>query len=196
MGELAQATLFPSAQKHDPGGKVLLRIPAHWKSSAVFSPCERYRYELSRIWNDVERPRLVLWLMMNPSVADLEITDPTVAKCCRLSQRWGYDGVLIGNICAYRATDKQNLPASIQDGTGPENMSHLLQMAQRGSLIVVAHGIFHTRQYNEHAAAVCKVIHSHGYRLNILRLSKSGVPCHPLYLPEDLAPTNWEPKRA
>ena len=40
---------------------------------AVISPCGKYRYSLTRQWN--EKP-LVAWVMLNPSSADAEPRRP------------------------------------------------------------------------------------------------------------------------
>jgi hypothetical protein len=185
-----QSTLFEPAPKHDPGGKVRLAIPPHWKSNAVFSPCERYRYELSRIWNDdVDKQRLVLWILMNPSTADVNFNDPTIAKCCRFSHKWGYDGLLIGNICAYRATNNKNLPDDPLEAVGPENGRYLLSMATRASLVVVAHGQL-PKRLKIYANAVVALFRPL-VKLHHLRLAKDGSPWHPLYLPETVKPIHW-----
>ena len=38
------------------------------KKSAIFSPCNQYRYSLSRVWNLSQKPALIIGL--NPSTAD------------------------------------------------------------------------------------------------------------------------------
>ena len=80
--------------KHDPGCRRVMRVPVHWEIDGEFSDCGRYRYKLSQRW--AEGPR-VLFCLMNPSGADLRVTDMTVSKCARLAQRWGYGGLMVGN---------------------------------------------------------------------------------------------------
>lgn len=176
---------------HDPGGKVRIAIPASWESEAVFSPCERYRYELSRIWRPGPNPRLVLFVMMNPSTADVKVNDPTIAKCCRFAQAWGYDGLLIGNVCAYRATDKRNLPADLVDAMGGDNHVHLILMARRAKLIVMAHGKL-PEKLRCLAVTIELFLRMYDFKLHVLRFAKDGTPYHPLYLKEDLRPVEWK----
>ena len=58
---------------HDPGGKVRLRLPDGVIGGATFSECGRYRQALTRDWTpDGIAPRTVLFIGMNPSVADAE----------------------------------------------------------------------------------------------------------------------------
>ena len=77
--------------------------------------------------------------MMNPSTADLEVDDPTVAKCGRLARRWGYAGLMVGNTFAYRATVQSRL-AEVPDPIGPDNDRHLLEMAREAAMTVFAYG--------------------------------------------------------
>lgn len=82
--------------KHDPGGKVRIKLALDVKSNIVFGgPDDCYRYRLSRTWDKIQ-PH-VLWVMMNPSVADHDGDDPTVAKCGRLARAWGYGDIYVGN---------------------------------------------------------------------------------------------------
>ena len=90
--------------------------------SAVLSPCWTYRYELTRRWSS--RP-LVGWVMLNPSTADAEADDPTVRRCVRFANAWGYGGLVIRNLFALRATDPSEL------GQLPA-CPRLLRLATRG----------------------------------------------------------------
>ena len=129
--------------------------------------------------------------MQNPSVAVLRVNDPTIAKDCVFAQRWGYDGLLIGNVCAYRATQNKNLPKSISEAVGPENLTHLVDMAADASMIVMAYG-----QLPKHLKSVgpstAKHLRETGFKLHALRLAKDGQPWHPLYLPGDSSPKEWD----
>ena len=62
-------------------------------STATLSPCGVYRYDLTRVW-DRQRP-LCLFLMLNPSTADAERSDPTVTRCLNYAHAWGYGGQYI-----------------------------------------------------------------------------------------------------
>lgn len=176
---------------HDPGGKVRLTLPDDVKSTAVFGGAgDCYRYELIRTWN-AELP-YAMWVMMNPSTADPFVDDPSVAKCRRLARAWGYGGILVGNTFAYRATDKTRL-RMIDDPVGPENDKHLIAMAKKAKLVLFAYGQPGHATLRPRGLAVARLILQHtALRPHVLRLSKDGTPCHPLYLPESLKPVPWE----
>ena len=72
--------------KHDAGGKSRPSWPSDSKISAVFSECQKYRYQLREIW-DESKP-FAMWLLMNPSVACLDYGDPTLIRTGRFARSW------------------------------------------------------------------------------------------------------------
>lgn len=146
-----------------------------------------YRYMLSHVW-DPEKP-MAMWLMMNPSVADHRILDPTVAKTGRVSAALGYGGQFIANVCAYRATDRLRL-LEVSDPVGPSNHQHVVAMARSSGIIVVAHGLL-PGDLQRHADATCRILLDNGHKPHVLRLTKDGAPSHPLYIPDATVPQPW-----
>lgn len=174
---------------HDPGGKIKPKWPSESTVEAKFSVCGRYRYLLSEIW-DTERP-LVMFLMMNPSVACLDYADRTLAKTGKYARLWGYGGQLVGNVHAYRVTDKARL-TEVEDPVGPENDTALLYMANRAEVVVLAYGL-PPKPLRLRAKAVVDVLKDK-FHLQYLTLTKDGTPMHPLYLKSDLRPTDYKSK--
>ncbi|QOX79846.1 DUF1643 domain-containing protein [Trichlorobacter lovleyi] len=173
-----------SAGAHDAGGKLRPDWPEDSVVTARFSPCGRYRYELSEIW-DCNKP-LVLWILMNPSVACLDHSDPTLRRTGNFSRSWGYGGQLVGNVHAYRATNKHDL-LKVDDPVGPDNDLVILDMASRAQTVVLAYGS-PPRQLKTRGQKVTRLLQDHP-GLSYLKLSKDGVtPVHPLYLPSSLQP--------
>jgi hypothetical protein len=78
-----------------------------------------------------------MWLLMNPSVACVDHADPTLRKTGSFSRRWGYGGQLVGNVHAYRATDKMRL-LEVEDPVGPENDQMIASMAEEASMVILA----------------------------------------------------------
>lgn len=87
-------------------------------AGVLLSPDERYRYVLWRLW---ERHRgACTFVMLNPSVADEKLPDPTVTKCVGFARRWGFGAVIVVNLFALRSTLPEVLKKA-QDPTGPHN---------------------------------------------------------------------------
>ncbi|WP_283195515.1 DUF1643 domain-containing protein [Rhizobium sp. AN80A] len=88
--------------------------------AATISDCTRYRYELRRVWD--ANQRLLVVCMLNPSTADAEKDDPTIRELTYFAKLWGYGGLLIVNLYAFRASQPREMMA--QDGNiivGPKN---------------------------------------------------------------------------
>ena len=113
-------SVLPTPPLHDVGCKRAIRLPADTTSGAEFSPCKQYRLKLVQRWS---MGPFILWCMMNPSIAGEQLgaqalSDATVAKTGRISRRLGFGGQMIGNACAYRATDRMRL-LEVKDPVGP-----------------------------------------------------------------------------
>src|SRR5436190_22946192 len=70
---------------------------------ATLSECRRYRYTLTRVW-DESYPRIA-WIGLNPSTADENVLDPTLRRVVRFSMDWGFGSFTMLNLFALRATD-------------------------------------------------------------------------------------------
>jgi len=143
----------------------------------------RYRYVLTRTWSPADQG--ITWVMLNPSTATAEEDDPTIRRCIGFSQMWGYGGMTIVNLFAYRATDPAEL-FRVDDPTGPMNHHHIERQIQRTSLVVAAWGAGHNASFGGIAVddpiSVESFCHRAGVPLKCLGRTRSGAPRHPLYV--------------
>ncbi len=159
-------------------------------ASAVLSEDERYRYHLCRWWGDGRR---VVFVMLNPSTADADVDDPTVRKCMGFARRWGFDGIDVVNLYAFRATKPEKLAVARSlaiDVIGASNNAFLTALArqaheQNAPLI----GAWGAHAEPTRVQSVLRLPHFD--RLHALALTKTGQPGHPLYLPNDSAPSPY-----
>jgi hypothetical protein len=166
-----------------------LFAPCQELSGALFSDCGRYRYKLHRKWGRGDR--WCAFICLNPSTADETKNDPTVERLERRARSWGYDGLYVVNLFAFRATDPRAMKAA-EDPVGPDNNMAILEVAAAcggTGLIVCAWGTHGT--YRGRDKEVYWLLTRGDYLLHYLKLSKDGIPCHPLYLGYDLKPTLW-----
>lgn len=149
--------------------------------TAVLSPCRTYRYALERRWSDGP---FVLFVGLNPSTADESVDDPTIRRCIRFARDWGYGGLLMGNLFAYRATDPREL-AKVADPQGPDNEVWLTTLATRAALTVVAWGAHPMAQ-----GRIRNAVEALG-DVHVLGLTKDDHPRHPLYMRADSKPVPY-----
>jgi hypothetical protein len=81
------------------------------RAGAEFSPCRRYRYALYRDRGALLGPK-VMFVGLNPSTADETVDDPTIRRCIRFARDWGYDGLIMANLYAWRAPKPRDLYAT------------------------------------------------------------------------------------
>jgi len=151
-------------------------------SSAEFSPDRVHRYELWRTWD--KSKGIAMFIGLNPSTADEIKNDPTVTRCINYAKKWGYGGMIMSNIFAYRATDPKIMKGAT-DPVGPDNDEWLVKSSKEASLIVAAWG--NHGEFMERGTAVMNLFD--GTELHCLSLNKTGHPKHPLYCSSSLKPT-------
>ncbi|EST22803.1 hypothetical protein M877_28920 [Streptomyces niveus NCIMB 11891] len=163
------------------------------RRTAEISHCGRYRYRLTREWDDARPP--ATFVMLNPSTADAVQDDATVRKCTRYAQRWGCGSLVVVNLYAWRATDPRELPADERLRVGPDGDGWLSQAAldalDAGGPLVAAWGTHATEQ------RVADVLTLPGMgRLMALTVTRDGHPGHPLYLRSEARLVNWASRGA
>jgi hypothetical protein len=154
------------------------------RRSAVFDASGRYRYRLARVW-DAALPR-VTFVLLNPSTADRHRDDPTIRRCIGFAQAWGYGGVEVLNLFAWRATKPRDLRRASAP-VGPANDRHLRAAARRCGRVVVAWGTHGAWQGRGQAALA--LLRRHGCTPLCLGLTRDGQPRHVLYRRYETRPT-------
>lgn len=152
------------------------------ESSATISPCGRYRYDLVRKWGTGPH---VLFVCLNPSTADGTQDDPTIRKCRGYAQRWGYDGLVMCNLFAYRATDPAELH-HVDDPVGPDNDRYLAMHIAAAKTVILAWGT--EGNLRQRAEKFLQFFPGSRASMQCLRITSRGFPNHPLYLPDRLTP--------
>lgn len=158
------------------------------RTDTVLSEDKVYRYKLGRRWSEGS-DALVTFVMLNPSTADAELDDPTIRRCIGFAKGWGYGGLLVVNLYAYRATQPVDLWRAA-DPVGPQNDGYLREALEvagiRQEPVIAAWGA------NARPDRVRQVLAMPwADRLMALKVTKSGAPGHPLYLRSDAQPERW-----
>lgn len=142
-----------------------------------------YRYTLTRTWDSSAEP-LVL-ILLNPSTADASQDDPTIRRCIGFAKRWGFGGIVVVNLYAYRATKPRDMLAA-DDPVGPDNDRIIAEVVD-GNTVVAAWG---TNARRERVAEVLELI-PRTTQLLALEITKNGHPRHPLFVLGEAQPVPW-----
>lgn len=177
-----------------------------------FSPCRKWRYTLWRNWSDEPvhenadmfrgqpqkkygtKSDYLQVIGLNPSTADETINDPTVARCIDFAKRWGFGGLCMTNLFAFRATDpdvmkEQLYPISDPDGDR-NNDGWIQETASGAGLILCAwgnHGSFLDRSGK--VSFALKTLFP--AKLVALAMTNAMQPKHPLYIKADTEPFSY-----
>lgn len=149
------------------------------KSNANLSICRKYRYALWRIW-DESKP-YAMFIGLNPSTADETENDPTINRCISYSEDWGYGGLCMANLFAFRATEPSHMMSS-DDPIGSDNDEWLKKLSKDAGVIVAAWG--NKGSYLNRSKKIIDMIPN----LMCLKVNKSREPAHPLYQPRTAKP--------
>ncbi|MGG6270258.1 DUF1643 domain-containing protein [Leptolyngbya sp. AN03gr2] len=152
-------------------------------NGAIFDSSGNYRYALWRSWNNSPR---VGFVMLNPNQADAELNDPTIRRCIGFASSWGFGGLEVVNLFAYRAKTPQLLKQAVEP-IGKDNDRYLFTLSERVNLIILAWGNW-GRFGGRHREVLPFFQTENIYTLGVTKL---GHPKHPLYLRRDSDRIRW-----
>mgnify|MGYP001554156276 CR=1 FL=1 len=144
---------------------------------ALVSACGRYRYWLTRAWD--QSLSEIAFVMLNPSRADHLVDDPTIRRCIGFAKDAGFGRLRVVNLFALRTAYPGELKTA-PDPAGPENAAHLDAALASGSAIVAAwgaHGAF-----GDAAARFVVRANLQAVPMLCLGRTREGHPRHPLYV--------------
>lgn len=152
-------------------------------NGAEFSTDRSYRYALWRIWD--ENKPWVLFIGLNPSTANEAVNDSTLNKCIHFADSWGFGGVYMVNLFAYRATEPKDMKRAAEP-VGQDNDAWIEKLSKQAGMVVAAWG--NDGDYLGRA----DIIRSRYSDLKCLKVNASGEPAHPLYQPNSAVAIEYE----
>ena len=159
------------------------------RADAIIDETHQYRYSLTREWSSLRR---VVWIMLNPSTADARQDDPTIRKCVGFARKWGYGGIEVVNLFAYRATNPNAL-AKFSQPIGLDNDFYIRRAVNNNAgLVIPAWGA--NPFAKDRVLPVHRLLFEVKEIIRCLGITKSGAPRHPLYVPYDTRLKVYDPR--
>jgi len=137
--------------------------------SARFSNDKKHRYKLSRHW-DLNKPQ-ILYIMLNPSIGNEIIDDPTIRRLLSFTKKFDYGGFFVGNLFTYITPNPKTLDTSI--GLTNKNLNVLTNLVSKADVVVYAWGNS-IEEPNEFKKFISNPM--------CFEKNLNGTPKHPLYL--------------
>ena len=162
------------------------------RTEAVFSECRRYRYSLNRVWDDTASK--VLFVMLNPSAADENRNDPTVARCHERARRLngGRRGAYrVCNLFALISPYPRLLESGVRVGDDRINDTAIAEACGWADTVVCAWGGSKgfIIERGHHVERLMRA--AFGGPLFCLAVNASGTPRHPLYVSHNTELMEW-----
>ncbi len=158
-------------------------IRAEFSIKTKFSPDKKKKYRYlweAQISNQAGNGKPVTFVMLNPSKADENSTDPTIDKCLVYAYVLGYTTLRVVNLFAYCTSNSEELPDDYNECVGPCNNSAIRHAVSDAPLIVCAWGdkgqLFNRA---DEVRKQLKLLDNYRERLYCLGYNGSGEPSHP-----------------
>ena len=145
---------------------------------AEFSIDKKERYSLKREWDKSKNK--ILYIMLNPSLADDKNDDPTIRRLISFTKKYNYGGFLVGNIFTTITPNPKEIDKS--KGISDKNFEKLLKLINKADQIVYAWG----DNIEEPQLLKELVLNPKCFGKNL-----NGSPKHPLYLPSETKLINF-----
>jgi len=136
---------------------------------AKFSIDKKHRYELSRHW-DLSKSD-ILFIMLNPSIANEDIDDPTIKRLISFTREFKHGGFFVANLFTYITPYSKTLDTSI--GLTKLNLKTIKNLVNKVDEVIYAWGS--SIKEPQELKNLVKNPKCFGKNLN-------GTPKHPLYL--------------
>ena len=140
--------------------------------AAEISNDRKERFSLSRVW-DIKKPKL-LYIMLNPSIADDKRDDPTIKRLIFFTKKYRYGGFYVANLFTQITPYPKEL--NMDNRSKKNNLKIINDLIKKSDSIVYAWGnlVSEPRELME----IIDNPLCFGKNLN-------GTPKHPLYLPSN-----------
>lgn len=183
--------MLPDLATHNPGGKVMLKLPPGVIGGASFhGPGDCYRASLWRVRESETLGRYALWIGTNPSTARGDVDDPTVrCEWYYTTLQLGLSGYLKMNLADYRATDPKALRSAPVPIRSNHNLGMIVAAARKASRVIAAWGA--EPMVAGLAPETAQALAAEGIELWCLGTTKSGAPRHPLYVRRTTPLERW-----
>lgn len=154
--------------------------------SAIFDDDRKYRYLLTRVW-DEQKPK-AMCIGLNPSTANEENNDRTIGKLINILSNAGYGGFYMTNLFALISPypdDLRKYPDPVRD-----NDKWIQYARQECNDVIFCWGAFKQATYR--AKRICEVF---GTTALCFGKNANGSPKHPLFLKSTITLQPWPTRK-
>jgi len=145
---------------------------------AAFSDCSKYRYALWRTMD--EKKPSIMFIGLNPSLANETTDDPTIRRVKSFAEKWGYGKIYMLNLFAY-ITPYPNELRKCDAPIGEKTDLYLQEIRSKCEEVIFAWGDYNSNGRDKSVVGMFP-------NGKALFINKNGTPRHPLYVPRNVVP--------
>ena len=149
---------------------------------AVFSENEKYRYMLSKVW-DENKPKAVM-IGINPSKATHLKGDNTATNAMNYFIDNGYGTMIIVNLFAFMSTKIEGL-SKREKLYEDLNNDYIKKACEEADMVLVAWG--YGKEHSDRKQEVVKILNQYRHKVKCFKTKANKKPCHLRVICED-----WE----
>ena len=149
---------------------------------AVFSENEKYRYMLSKVW-DENKPKAVM-IGINPSKATHLKGDNTATNAMNYFIDNGYGTMIIVNLFAFMSTKIEGL-SKREKLYEDLNNDYIKKACEEADMVLVAWG--YAKEHSDRKQEVVKILNQYRHKVKCFKTKANKKPCHLRVICED-----WE----
>ena len=152
------------------------------KSSAVFSTCREYRWRLNRYISDSKKE--LIFIGLNPSLANSFHDDPTLRRLVAFAGNWGYGSLIVVNLFARISKSPKSLK-TCNDPIGWNNdleLDKIINYWSKQELCDLWIGWGVNGKFMNRDVRLLRKIRNSSKKPLVIGLTKDGHPKHPLYI--------------
>lgn len=150
----------------------------------IMTKDNKYRFDLFEHWDD--KKGYVLFIGLNPST---RFSGGLVTRCRNLAKEWGYGGIHVMNLFAFRTPSPNILFKQGNPEGHPVNAREILRVAKSAKLIVACWGNLGT--FKDQDNKIIMLLSLNGHDLYNLGLTQQGNPKHAAYVEKGVKPQLW-----
>lgn len=157
---------------------------------------KKFRFLLEEYWGSEDT--CIVFMMLNPSKADLDRDDNTSSWCKAFAKKKGVGGVILVNLFPVRSTDPKLIPQTREGALGDKETQRLTFVYLNSALMAAKNSKMFNREvicawgdHGDHLGRADEMLDfliKNKIKPMALKRNASGHPAHPRGLSHDLVP--------
>ena len=96
----------------------------YFEKLSIDGVCYKYRLYYKTLWQNKKNPRLLSFVMLNPSLASQYSVDCSVSNCIKIAKDENFDGIEVLNVYSLRHPKYKKFKSYVKTNGNPKNLNY------------------------------------------------------------------------